>query len=119
MLRSCRKSCETCNIIDEMELSALIARKLALYEVGGDESLLETPYGITQIIDESSKSQIMEVISNFTSYMENIVFKDPSYKDVKKTCRNREGNCAFWASLGECEKVSILTVHSLLILFLL
>jgi hypothetical protein len=107
MLRNCRKSCETCDITDESELNSLVARKLALYEVGGDESLLETPYGVTQLVDTKVKSQVMEIIRNFTSYMENIVFQDPSYKDVKKTCRNREENCAFWASVGECDNVRV------------
>jgi hypothetical protein len=108
MLRNCRKSCETCGITDEAELVALSEKKLALHEVGGDETLLETPYGVTQsIVDGSTEEHhVKEIIANFTSYMENIIFQDPKYAAVKKTCKNRHPMCSFWKHIGECEKVS-------------
>ena len=93
---------------DARELEQLIARKKALYDVGGDETLLETPYGITQTIEPSDGDKTREVIQNFTSYMEDVVFKDPKYEAVKKTCKNRHALCAFWVAVGECEKVSTL-----------
>ena len=105
MLVHCRKSCETCGITDNDELSALIARKLALHDVGGDETLLETPYGVTQTVPPTSAELIQEIIQNFTNYMEHVVFQDPKYEAVKKTCKNRNPLCAFWASIDECEKV--------------
>lgn len=105
MLINCRKSCGTCGVTDNEELSALIAKKLALHDVGGDESLLETPYGVTQTVPPTSEEMIEEVIQNFTNYMENYVFQDPQYEAVKKTCKNRNPLCAFWTSIGECEKV--------------
>ena len=105
MLRNCRKSCETCGITDEDELDALAAKKLQLYEVGGDETLLETPYGITQAIGADADEEVRKVIRNFTTYMETIIFKDPLYASVRKTCKNRHADCAFWTSRGECEKV--------------
>ena len=106
MLLQCRKSCGTCGITDRLELDALIEKKVALHEVGGDETLLETPYGVTQTLDVKTQAGIKEVIKNFTSYMDSVVFKDPRYETVKKTCRNRHRDCAFWAHLGECENVS-------------
>ena len=105
MLRNCRKSCQTCGITDEDELDALSAKKLELHEVGGDETLLETPYGITQSIGTDAREAVLKVIQNFTTYMENIIFKDPQYSTVRKTCKNRHADCAFWTHLGECEKV--------------
>ena len=105
MLRNCRKSCQTCEITDDIELDALAAKKLELHEVGGDETLLETPYGITQSIAPEAKEQVQDVIRNFTFYMENVIFKDPKFTTVRKTCKNRHADCAFWTHLGECEKV--------------
>ena len=90
----------------EEELEELIAWKTALYEVGGDETLLETPYGVTQTVHPSNAEGIEEVIRNFTSYMEDLIFKDPKYASVKKTCKNRHSDCSLRAYLGECEDVS-------------
>ena len=84
----------------------LAAKKLALYEVGGDETLLETPYGVKQITDRRYVEQCQEIIDNMESYMKDFVFRDPKYAAVKKTCKNRHSECAFWKHAGECEKVS-------------
>ena len=106
MLTHCQKSCGTCGVTDEEELEELIAWKKALHEVGGDETLLETPYGVTQTVHPSHAEGIEEVIRNSISYMEDVIFKDPKYEAVKKTCKNRHSDCALWAYLGECEDVS-------------
>ena len=106
MLIQCRDSCGTCDVTDEEELDALIEKKLELYELGGDEMLLETPYGVTQIIDTTEVERAQEVIRSYTFYMDHLVFKDPKYEGVKKTCKNRRPECVVWATSGECETVS-------------
>jgi hypothetical protein len=98
-------------------MNILVLKKQALHEVGGDESLFETPYGVTQEFDETDESEVIKVIQNTTIYMENIVFKDPSYTDVKKTCKNRDSRCARWTTWGECEKVGEM-ILSMCIMFL-
>ena len=45
MLITCRKSCGTCDVTDGEELDALIERIMELYEVGDDEGLIETLNG--------------------------------------------------------------------------
>jgi hypothetical protein len=82
MLRECRKSCGTCAVTDEIQLLELIDQKKRLYEVGGDATLLETPYGITQELPvaESERELVDEVVKNFTFYMEHLIFKDAKYK---------------------------------------
>lgn len=111
MLKECRKSCGTCDVTDETELYKLIQTKISKKIVDdGEVSLLETPYGVAQNIDPEKAEQIQEVIRNFTSYMEDFVFQDPKYQPVKDTCRNRNPFCAFWVTIGECEKVR--TTHA-------
>jgi hypothetical protein len=87
-------------------MTALVRRRSELHEVGGDETLLETPYGVTQDVSASVKEQVSEVISNSTFYMDNLIFAKEKYAAVKKTCKNRHRQCAYWKTLGECEKVS-------------
>ena len=87
-------------------MAVLVERKKLLHEVGGDETLLETPYGMAQNVDSRAADQVEMVISNFTFYMESIIFTDSKYDAVKKTCKNRHRDCAFWTTLGECEAVS-------------
>ena len=105
MLSNCPKSCKTCDITNAEELQQLIAWKKALLDVDGDETLLETPYGKTQTMEPSNADKIQEVIRNFTSYMDQVIFTVPQYETVKTTCKNRESRCAEWASLGECDAV--------------
>eukprot|EP00545_Synedropsis_sp_CCMP1620_P004966 CAMPEP_0119007782 /NCGR_PEP_ID=MMETSP1176-20130426/3245_1 /TAXON_ID=265551 /ORGANISM="Synedropsis recta cf, Strain CCMP1620" /LENGTH=459 /DNA_ID=CAMNT_0006959997 /DNA_START=21 /DNA_END=1400 /DNA_ORIENTATION=- len=104
MLRNCRKSCNTCSVVDHDAMMALVDRRTELYEVGGDETLLETPYGIEQQVDSSLKHEIGQIVLNFTFYMEHLIFAKEEYAAVKKTCKNRHRMCAYWKHLGECEK---------------
>lgn len=36
-------------------------------------------------------------------YVENVVHKEASYISVRKECKNRHPQCAYWAAIGECE----------------
>ena len=117
MLIQCRQSCGTCDVADEKELDALIERTIDLYEVGGDETLLETPYGVKQIVDPADAERVLEVIRNFTFYMDHLIFTNPKYQAVKKTCKNRHPECSVWATSGECKAVSLRYLHLLITRF--
>jgi len=102
MLTHCRSSCQSCGLQGE-ELEAEIEHQRKLNHVGGDETLLETPYGKLQDGENDPNSAIHPIVANYSKYMDSVVFVDEDYKDVKDSCKNRHELCAFWASLGECE----------------
>ena len=86
-------------------LTELIILRRRLHEVGGDETLLETPYGMKQ--SESGPEyadQVKQVEEEMINYMERVINNDEKYKSLKDSCRNRDRSCFYWASIGECEK---------------
>ncbi|KAL7548620.1 hypothetical protein ACHAWF_011893 [Thalassiosira exigua] len=36
--------------------------------------------------------------------MANVVLKDPSYENVRDSCKNQHELCSFWSMIGECER---------------
>ena len=106
MLNFCKKSCNICDF--QGDLNELIARKKKLALVAGDETLLETPYGMTQTPLEPGSEHsdaVAHVLAQTTEYMETVIFASAKYESLKHTCKNRDRNCAFWVAIGECEKV--------------
>lgn len=105
MLNFCIKSCQICGYTGN--LTELIHLKKQLALVGGDETLLQTPYGMTQHVNSGDEHEdaVNQVLANMTEYMEGIIFVDPAFENVKLTCKNRHVNCAFWVAIGECEAV--------------
>lgn len=103
MLNFCIKSCQICDYTGN--LTELIHLKKQLTLVGGDETLLQTPYGMTQHMSfgDEHEDAVNQVMANMTDYMEGIIFVDPAFENVKLTCKNRHVNCAFWVAIGECE----------------
>jgi hypothetical protein len=106
MLFSCQKSCETCGLTQE-ELQAASFRALALQDVGGDETLIETPYGMRQeVLNAELQEEIHAIIQKYARYMEEEVFVKEEFAAVKKMCKNRHRECAYWTQQGSCETVS-------------
>jgi hypothetical protein len=105
MLNFCIKTCQICDYTGNVTELILLKKQLAL--VGGDETLLQTPYGMTQHLnfEEHHDDAINQVMSNMTEYMEGVIFVDPTFENVKHTCKNRHDNCAYWVAIGECEAV--------------
>ena len=60
--------------------------------------------GVPQIIDERDPQDTIKQIELARSYMANEVAKDSKYDKTRNICKNKHENCAFWSSLGECEK---------------
>jgi prolyl 4-hydroxylase len=44
-----------------------------------------------------------DIVDATIKYIEEKVLVDDSFKSVRKECKNRHPQCAYWASLGECE----------------
>jgi hypothetical protein len=106
MLNFCKKSCAICDFVGD--LNELIQTKKRMAEVGGDERLLETPYGMKQTPIEAGSEYgdaVAQVLAQSTEYMETVIFADAKYESLKHTCKNRDRSCVFWAAIGECEKV--------------
>ena len=81
----------------------------ASYEVESPAPLegdrIGSDMGEPQVIDAYNHADIVEVIRQARVYMQEVVHQDPQYEKVRKTCTNDNTQCAFWASIGECEKV--------------
>ena len=111
MMLECAKSCATCGM-DKKEVARTRKERALLYDVGGDATLLETPYGITQE-DATDQAAVKDVIANYTKYMETTIMADPK-STVKTTCKNRHAKCALWTSMGKCESVRNNKQHAIL-----
>jgi hypothetical protein len=103
MLNFCKQSCNICDFSGD--LTELIVLKKRLDEVGGDETLLETPYGMKQLEAFGHEEEIVGIIATTAEYMERVIFTDERYADMKHKCKDRNHQCAFWKLVGECEKV--------------
>lgn len=97
-------------------MTELILLKKRLAAVDGDATLLETPYGMTQVNQTTDElnSVLPDIIKDMADYMDNIIFKDPKFESIKETCKNRNANCAYWKAKGECEVVSVSSFAAIL-----
>lgn len=59
--------------------------------------------GVEQTMDSKRANQIKERIETAQDYLKNVVSEDPKLRPLLEGCKNQHENCAFWASLGECE----------------
>jgi prolyl 4-hydroxylase len=98
MLNNCRVSCETCSMTPK-EIQKMIDERLE--ENTDDMDLEETPWGVAQDVEDDDETR--RIIAETEEYMKNVVFVDPKYESVKDQCKNRNSQCVFWASSGECE----------------
>jgi hypothetical protein len=64
--------------------------------------LLKTKYGVEQVmIDDDEKTK--KTYDEMVTYMDAVVANDEGLASVRDQCLNRSPNCAYWASIGECE----------------
>lgn len=71
--------------------------------------LSETPWGVEQIANDAATSAR---IAATKKYMTEKVLVDPEFDKVRKDCKNRHKDCAFWATSGECEaNPKYMTLH--------
>lgn len=105
MLKSCVRACGACDL-DATAIQKLIERKTRITKAGGNEKFLETPYGMSQFIFDYMEDHVTGLFRNMTTYMEDIVMKDPRYESVRDRCKNKHRECAQWKLSGQCEQVS-------------
>jgi len=65
---------------------------------------LGSDMGEPQVIETQNQEDIVKIIFQAREYMQEVVMKDPKYEKVRTICTNDNAQCAFWASVGECEK---------------
>lgn len=110
MLNNCAKSCQVCDW-SAKKIKKKVAELTGTEEENKEEEeepdLTETPYGVAQTAEGKHEAATLKIIENVTKYMDEIVFVDPAYSKIKNDCKNRNKLCAFWAHIGECEKVRI------------
>jgi len=59
--------------------------------------------GVPQMIDRKRREQVLDKISVARRYLKEQVMIEEQYAKVRKMCRNKAEECAFWAVIGECE----------------
>ena len=101
MHKYCAKSCGTC---EKLEQTQPIVRNNDALE--GLESFLEQAqdFGERQQVggSKSEASMTFQVVRESIDYMKNGV--ENLLDETMKLCLNRNALCAFWATIGECEK---------------
>lgn len=64
----------------------------------------ETLAGVKQEVSSGKEGQkTQEIVDASNRYVEETVLKDDAFKSVRKECKNRHPQCAYWAAIGECE----------------
>ena len=94
MLNNCAIACSVCHVKD---IPSLILETMGEKEANVEESEL----GVIQEVTGDRNEEVLKRIDNITNYFETIVKIDPKFDKVRKECKNRHNNCAFWAVLGE------------------
>lgn len=65
----------------------------------------ETPAGVKQVVSNGENGRItQEIVDRANKYVEEEVLVQESYAKVRKDCKNRNPQCAYWAAIGECEE---------------
>jgi len=102
MLESCPISCNICGM-DPDWVQELLDHRLKVQNVGGDERLLETEYGMSQFVNDEMEERSSELFYKMRKYMTSIE-TDPKFDSVRDICKNKSRECAKWVLEGECEK---------------
>ena len=98
MLQKCAKSCKVCG-----KNPADLAMQERKVEEASSSDAVETQWGEVQEVAGNHAAKTKEVIEKTKDYMLNKVLVDPAFDKVRKECKNRSKNCAFWSANGECE----------------
>jgi prolyl 4-hydroxylase len=59
--------------------------------------------GAEQIIDSKRAEEVKERLHAAQDYLKNVVSPDLKLRPLLEGCKLKHANCAFWATLGECE----------------
>lgn len=69
-----------------------------------DDDRLGTDMGEAQVVTGANAADIARAIHDGREYMRTVVMVDEKYSEVRDICVNKNAQCAYWASIGECEK---------------
>jgi hypothetical protein len=118
MLKDCPRACNACQF-DAHNMDKEITRRTRVVNAGGDERCLETPFGISQTINDEGMDagDVIQLFRKLSTYMEETVLVDHEYETVRDRCKNKSRQCAEWKLNGECETVSCMVLYGCVCLF--
>jgi hypothetical protein len=115
MLTDCPQACNSCQFVAIAggNMDKEITRRTKVTNAGGDERYLETPYGISQTINDEimDSDDVILAFRDLSTYMEETVLVEPDYETVRDRCKNKSRQCAEWKLNGECETVSDMMLY--------
>jgi prolyl 4-hydroxylase len=59
--------------------------------------------GVRQGVPDSHKTEVEAMIQSARDYLHNVIFAEPTYRELRDVCKNKVSSCAYWAVLGECQ----------------
>lgn len=60
--------------------------------------------GVPQRLVPGHEDAVRDLIMQTVDYMERVVMEEDRYVSVRKICRNLHSDCAYWGTIGDCEK---------------
>lgn len=94
-------SCIDPGIIGSKEISE------ASYKIGSPKPVTADRFGSDmgepQIVDVEGSDDIEQRIADARRYLRETVMVEDKFDKVRQSCKNKNSQCAFWASVGECE----------------
>lgn len=84
---------------------ATLEDQISLYAPFFYSDITETPAGVKQQVAAGDEHGIktQEIVDAANKYVEETVMKEDAYVKVRKDCKNRHPQCAYWAAIGECD----------------
>ena len=118
MLHFCAKSCNSCGTEQSDPFPQDGHDEYEEYHDEDDEEddvEARDEYGVIQAMDGEHLVAIQKAIEDMKTYIHGIredPETTPKMHEIINHCKNQHESCAFWAVLGECEAVSVVSISS-------